>query len=55
MASYPLSLNLGDNILIIGIPTQYFAGDHRTDVSPNTELVVLISPRIIRIERDVEN
>jgi len=51
MASYSMNLSLGDNILIIGIPTQYFANSPRTDVSPNTELVVLISPRIIRIER----
>jgi hypothetical protein len=54
IASYSLPSRLGENLLIIGIPTQYFAAKDRTDVSPKSELVVLISPRIIRIERPQE-
>ena len=54
IASYRLPSRLGENLLIIGIPTQYFAEGRRTDVSPRSELVVFISPRIIRIERPSE-
>jgi hypothetical protein len=40
---------LGDNFLIVGIPTQYFAAGDSTPIAPNSELVVLLSPRIINI------
>jgi hypothetical protein len=50
MASFDLPSRLGDNILLIGIPTQYFArAGSVTDIPPNAELVVLLSPRIIKI------
>jgi hypothetical protein len=51
IASYDLPSRLGENLLIMGIPTQYFAPESRTDIGPRTELVVLISPRIIHIKR----
>ncbi|MDR1009394.1 MAG: hypothetical protein LBL52_04050 [Rickettsiales bacterium] len=49
IAKYSTPVRLGNNILIIGIPTQYFASGTTTELPPTTELIVLISPRIIRI------
>ena len=45
---------VGDNILIIGIPTQYFVDGKETIIPPNAELVVLVSPRIIKIVHPLE-
>ena len=54
IAKYTVPSRLGDNILIIGIPTQYFVETKDTIIPPNAELVVLLSPRIIKIVRPFE-
>jgi hypothetical protein len=54
IAKYTVPSRLGDNILIIGIPTQYFVEGKETIIPPNAELVVLVSPRIIKIVRPLE-
>ena len=54
IAKYTVPSRLGDNILIIGIPTQYFVEGKETIIPPNAELVVLLSPRIIKIVRPFE-
>ena len=52
VASYNLPSRLGENIVIIGIPTQVLIDDKTTTIPPNTELIVFISPRIIQIVRN---
>ncbi len=54
IAKYTVPSRLGDNILIIGIPTQYFVDGKETIIPPNAELVVLVSPRIIKIVHPLE-
>ena len=54
IAKYTVPTRLGDNIVIIGIPTQYFVEGKETIIPPNAELVVLLSPRIIKIVRPFE-
>ncbi len=54
IAKYTVPSRLGDNIVIIGIPTQYFVEGKETIIPPNAELVVLLSPRIIKIVRPFE-
>ena len=54
IAKYTVPSRLGDNILIIGIPTQYFVKEKETIIPPNAELVILLSPRIIKIVRPFE-
>ncbi len=54
IAKYTVPSRLGDNIVIIGIPTQYFVEGKETVIPPNAELVVLLSPRIIKIVRPFE-
>ncbi|MCL2438909.1 MAG: hypothetical protein FWD15_00160 [Alphaproteobacteria bacterium] len=51
IARYFVSSTIGDNILIIGIPTKYFGDDEaaKRNIPDNAELVILISPRIINI------
>ena len=51
IAKYSVPSRIGDNIVIIGIPTQYFVESKETIIPPNAELVVLLSPRIIKIIR----
>ena len=55
IAKYSVPSRVGDNIVIIGIPTQYFVETKETIIPPNAELVVLLSPRIIKIVRPSEN
>ncbi|MGN0929187.1 MAG: hypothetical protein ACI4N3_00935 [Alphaproteobacteria bacterium] len=55
IAKYTVPSRLGDNILIIGIPTQYFVEGKETIIPPNAELVVLVSPRIIKIVHPLED
>jgi hypothetical protein len=54
VSKYTVPSRLGDNLLVIGIPTQYFVEGPSAPVPPNAELVVLISPRIIKIVRPLE-
>ncbi|MDR0319422.1 MAG: hypothetical protein LBH81_01645 [Rickettsiales bacterium] len=49
IASFRVPSNLGDNYVIIGIPTHSFVTDAATLISPFAELVVFISPRVISI------
>ncbi len=49
ITSFDVSARLGENYLIIGIPTHYFVEEYSTPINPNTELVMFVSPRIINI------
>ena len=49
LASFNVPTSIGDNYVIIGIPTHSFVDTPETLVSPFAELVVFISPRIISI------
>lgn len=49
IAQYQVPVSLSENILIIGIPTMYFVKEDRTVIPNNTELVILLSPRIITL------
>jgi len=49
VANFDIPTNLGDNIVIIGIPTHTFIPDPETTISPFAELVVFISPKVISI------
>ncbi|MDR2933680.1 MAG: hypothetical protein LBU68_00125 [Rickettsiales bacterium] len=49
IAQYQVPVSLGDNILIIGIPTMYFVKEKTTVIPNNTELVILLSPRLIAL------
>ena len=49
LASYNVPSTLGDNYVIIGIPTHSFVTDPETLISPFAELVVFVSPRLISI------
>ena len=53
IAYYNLPSRLGENVIIIGIPTQYFIAEKETIIPPNAELIVFISPRIIKIVRNL--
>ena len=53
VVNFSIPTDLGDNIVIIGIPTHAFVEDPITTISPFAELVVFISPRVIQVvERD---
>ncbi|MCL2748850.1 MAG: hypothetical protein FWE50_02125 [Alphaproteobacteria bacterium] len=49
LASYNVPTTLGDNYVIIGIPTHSFVTDPETLISPFAELVIFMSPRLISI------
>ncbi|MCL2629098.1 MAG: hypothetical protein FWD33_00160 [Alphaproteobacteria bacterium] len=49
LASFKVPSSLGDNYVIIGIPTHSFVIDPETLISPFAELVVFMSPRIITV------
>ena len=49
IAQYQVPVKLSENILIIGIPTMYFVKEDKTVIPNNTELVLLISPRLIAL------
>ncbi|MCL2338569.1 MAG: hypothetical protein FWC51_01275, partial [Proteobacteria bacterium] len=49
IASYQIPSNLGDNTVIIGIPTHTFVSTPETLISPFAELVVFMSPRLISV------
>jgi hypothetical protein len=52
IASFNVPSNLGDNYIIIGIPTHSFVETPETLISPFAELVVFMSPRVIEIRKD---
>lgn len=49
VANFNVPTNIGDNILIIGIPTHTFISEPETTISPFAELAVFISPKIISV------
>jgi hypothetical protein len=49
VANFAIPTNMGDNMVIIGIPTHTFVQDPETTISPFAELVIFISPKIISI------
>ncbi len=57
LSSFTIPSSLGDNYVIIGIPTHSFVTTPETLISPFAELVVFMSPRVISIvdEKPVEN
>ena len=50
LSSFSVPSDLGDNYVIIGIPTHSFVTSPETLISPFAELVVFMSPRLIKIE-----
>jgi hypothetical protein len=49
LSSFNIPSTLGDNVVIIGIPTHSFVTTPETLISPFAELVVFMSPRVISI------
>ena len=49
LSSFNIPSTVGDNYVIVGIPTHSFVTTPETLVSPFAELVVFMSPRIISI------
>jgi hypothetical protein len=49
LTSFKIPTNIGDNYVIIGIPTHSFVTTPETLISPFAELVVFMSPRLISI------
>ena len=52
LSSFKVPSNVGDNYVIIGIPTHSFVTTPETLISPFAELVVFMSPRLISIVDD---
>lgn len=49
LSSFTIPSNVGDNYVIVGIPTHSFVTAPETLISPFAELVVFMSPRVISI------
>ena len=49
LSSFKIPTNIGDNYVIIGIPTHSFVTTPETLISPFAELVVFMSPRLVSI------
>ena len=49
LSSFNLPTSVGDNYVIVGIPTHSFVTTPETLVSPYAELVVFMSPRVISV------
>lgn len=49
LTSFKVPSNIGDNYVIVGIPTHAFVTTPETLISPFAELVVFMSPRLISI------
>ena len=49
LTSFKIPSNVGDNYVIVGIPTHSFVTTPETLISPFAELVVFVSPRLISI------
>lgn len=49
LTSFQIPSNVGDNYVIVGIPTHSFVTTPETLISPFAELVVFMSPRLISI------
>jgi hypothetical protein len=49
LSSFKIPSNVGDNYVIIGIPTHSFVTTPETLISPFAELVVFMSPRLVSV------
>ncbi|MBO5704584.1 MAG: hypothetical protein J6R99_01045, partial [Alphaproteobacteria bacterium] len=49
LSSFDVPSSVGDNYVIVGIPTHSFVTTPETLISPLAELVVFMSPRLISI------
>ncbi len=49
LSSFNIPSSVGDNYVIVGIPTHAFVTTPETLISPFAELVVFMSPRLISI------
>lgn len=49
VANFDVPVDLGQNMIIIGIPTHTFVPEELTTISPFAELVIFISPKIISV------
>ena len=49
LTSFNIPSSIGDNYVIIGIPTHSFVTTPETLISPFAELVVFMSPRLVSI------
>lgn len=49
LSSFNIPSNVGDNYVIIGIPTHSFVTTPETLISPFAELVVFMSPRVVSV------
>ncbi len=49
LSSFNIPSSIGDNYVIVGIPTHSFVTTPETLISPFAELVVFMSPRVIKI------
>ncbi|MBR3930077.1 MAG: hypothetical protein IKJ62_00655 [Alphaproteobacteria bacterium] len=49
LSSFTIPSSVGDNYVIIGIPTHSFVTTPETLINPYTELVVFMSPRVISV------
>ena len=49
LSSFTIPSSIGDNYVIVGIPTHSFVTTPETLISPYAELVVFMSPRVISI------
>ena len=49
LSSFTIPSSVGDNYVIVGIPTHAFVTTPETLISPFAELVVFMSPRLISI------
>lgn len=49
LSSFKIPSNVGDNYVIVGIPTHSFVTTPETLISPFAELVVFVSPRLVSI------
>ncbi|MCQ2562665.1 MAG: hypothetical protein MJ158_03575 [Alphaproteobacteria bacterium] len=49
LTSFKIPSNVGDNYVIVGIPTHSFVTTPETLISPFAELVVFMSPRLVNI------
>ena len=54
LTSFNIPSSVGDNYVIVGIPTHSFVATPETLISPFAELVVFMSPRLVSIVDDVK-
>jgi hypothetical protein len=55
LTSFKLPTNLGDNYVIVGIPTHSFVNTPETLISPFAELVMFMSPRIVSVSEPLQS